>query len=340
MNAAATTRSMAWSMERIMGLATGYWPAAALNAAVRLRLFDALSDAPQTAAALSATCQTAERPLTELLDTLCAMDLLTAEDDTYRIADPVRPWLQHGHPTCLLDALAFNADLYPLWGQLADSITRDQPALPPGAHLGTDPERTRRFALGMHSRARGIAPALLDALPTPPSIRRVLDVAAGPGTLSRLLAEQHPDWQITQFELPAVQAVARELAAESSAADRITYIAGDYHTDPLPTGFDAALLSGAIHQEDEAGAADLISRIHASLRPGGIFWLIDLMLHPDRRGPVFSNLFSLNMMLTSPGGRVFTAATLESLLQQHGFEQIALHQPPNSPYWILTGIRP
>lgn len=327
-----------WTMGRLMELATGYWKSAVLSAGVELGCFDRLSDGPATAAQLLNDDAASERHLAEVLDALTALGLLEKSGEEYQLAPGADALLNRHEPTCILDALRFNLDLYPLWGRLAESVQAGKPALPPGAHLGDDKARTRRFAMGMHSRAMGMAPMLIPALDAS-NRQTLLDIAAGPGTFSRLLAERHPHLKVTQFELPGVQEVARELTQAHPAADRIAFVSGDYHRDALPKGFDAALLCGAIHQEDEAFAEALFAKVHDALHVGGVFWVVDMMLEENRTGPLFSNLFSINMMLTSPHGRVFKAETLMTLMRGCGFTSVELEQPPYSPYWIVKGIK-
>ncbi len=327
-------QSASWNMGRLMELATGYWKSAVLSAGVELGVFDALAGDGRTLAKLAAQLKTAERHLAEVLDALVALELLEKEDTTYRLAATAAPLLSRKSHACVLDALRFNMDLYPLWGRIPEAVRQGGPVLPPGAHLGADPERTRRFALGMHSRALGLAPAVLPAL-DPGNATTLLDLAAGPGTFSRLLAEQHTHLHVTQFDLAPVLAVAEELTVGHPAADRITFQPGDYHTDELPAGCERVLLCGAIHQENERFAQELFTRVRTALAPDGRFWIDDMMLEADRSGPLFSNLFSINMMLTSPQGRVFTADRLQALLLAAGFATVERKQPPWSPYWVL-----
>lgn len=325
-----------WHVGRLMDVATGYWKSALLSAGVDLGVFDRLSAGGRTADALAAEVQAPVRYLAEVLDALVALTLLEKDDEDghYRIAPEVDAWMNRNSASCMLDALRFNMDLYPLWGNLADCVRQGKPVIPPRAHLGNDPERTRRFAMGMHSRALGVAPAILPEL-APVGEQRYLDVAAGPGTFSRMLAEQQPSLRVTQFDLPPVLAVAEELTEGSPAADRIEFCAGDYHEDDLPEGFDCALLCGAVHQESEESAAALFAKVRRAIKEEGRFLLVDMMLEPDRCGPLFSNLFSINMMLTSPQGRVLTADVLTRLLYDAGFHSVELRQPAMSPYWIL-----
>lgn len=329
---------MHWTVQPLMELATGYWRSAALSAAVELGVFEALDAAPRSAADLAATLGMAPRHLEELLHALVALELLVEQEGRFAIEPSAAVFLAPSGAACMLDALRFNMDLYPLWGRLAQSVREGRPALPPGAHLGMDPARTRRFAMGMHSRALSLAPALLSALPIPEG-GSLLDVGAGPGTFSRLLAEQRKNLYVTQFDLPPVLAVAEELAAASPAVDRVAFAPGDYRRDALPEGFDVVLYCGALHQEDDDTARALFDKCRRALKPGGRFVVVDLMVEAGRNGPAFPALFSVTMMLTSPFGRVFEAPRVEALLGELGFAPVRATRLESIPYWIVSGDR-
>jgi SAM-dependent methyltransferase len=333
------TQTGTWHAGRIMDVATGYWKSAVLQAAVELGVFEALDDDPGADVQnLADRLNVHASYLADLLDALTAMEMLVKNQCAYALHPEIRPYLSRHGNACMLDALRFNSDLYPLWGRLAHTVREGQPAIPSGAHLGHDPERTRRFAMGMHSRALALAPLILPAL-DPGNAATLLDIAAGPGTFSRMLTERHPTLRVTQFELPSVQHVAKELTRESVAAERITFHSGDYHTDPFPDGpFDYALLCGAIHQESTADAITLFGKIHSALGPGGRFLLVDLMLDENRVHPLFSNLFSINMRLTSPSGFVHTADSLTNCLIEARFINISTDKKRCAPYWIIEAF--
>lgn len=331
-----------WPVDRLISLATGYWQSAVLSAAVQLDVFESLESAGRAGASAEQVahegqlCPTHTRAL---LDALTGMGLLGKCDEHYHIAPEVSAHLCRSSPQCLLDALRFNSDLYALWGHLADCVRGGKPITSPTAHLGDDATRTRRFVLGMHSRATALAPAVLAAI----DLRHrasLLDVASGPGTISRMLAEFNPNLRVAQFDLPAVLDVARELAVGRPEADRIAYHGGDYHNDALPSGFDAALLCGALHQESPQSAAAIIGNIFDSLEAGGDIFVVDMMLRSDRTQPVFSTLFSINMMLISPAGRVFTWDQVRDLLGRAGFVKRTCLQLDSSPYWVARAQKP
>lgn len=327
---------MKWTMNELMELSTGYWRAGALMAAVDLDLFAAFGDGGVTAAEIAGQREVSERHLAALLTSLAGMNLLRLRDGRYTLHPDAAPYLAPDGPMCLLDSLRFNKDLYMLWGRLAETIRSGQPAIPPGAHLGADPERTRRFVLGMNSRALGLAPVLLPALETP-SRGRLLDVASGPGTFSRLLAEKFPELTVTQMDLPDVIAVARELTGASPAAGRIRFLPGSYHKTDIEDSYDAALFCGALHQESPEQARRVLRRIAQAVRAGGRLIVADLMLDDQRPEPAFAALFGLTMMLTSPHGGVYSTDDVREIFSEIGCKDIAVAAAGDLPYRVVSG---
>ena len=299
-------------------LATGYWRSAALNAAVELKLFEKLP------------CRS-EGFEADLFDALAGLKLVSkTSDGGYDFHPESRHFLDPASPACLLGAFRYNVDLYPTWAKLAETIRTEKPALSPQTHLGMDPQRTRRFVLGMDSRAAGLAPELIPALGAMNGT--LLDLACGGGTFSRILAKQNSGLSVTQFDLPDVLAVAEELAGSGSG---IRFVPGDYRNDPLPGTFDHVLYSGALHQENPETALKLMRTIRAAVKPGGAAYIFDLMTDASGTSPLFARLFSLNMRLTSQYGRVFTVEQAADLLRTAGFAKVESRFMPTVPYALI-----
>lgn len=242
---------MNWTAQKLVETATAYWQSAALCAAVELRVFDALDRGPAGAQDLSDSTAVPVAHLTSLLDALVAMHLLQKSQSGYCLDSSAATWLTPSSRVNLLDALRLKTDLFPLWGRLSDSLREGRPSVPPAAHLGADPSRTRRFVLGMHSSGVAMLPPVAEAIELNDQ-HSLLDVAAGPGTFAALLADRHPRLRVTLFDLAPVLEVARELLQRHPSPDRFTYTAGDYRTQTLPSGFDVALYSGALHRDGSA----------------------------------------------------------------------------------------
>ena len=328
-----------WTVEEITWLSTAYWKSCVLSAAVEIGLFDAVGNGATIDSIAGATNASSPRHIAELLGALVSLELIEKKGDTFHLSPSASVFLMRSSPTCMLDALRFNMDLYPLWGRLGTCIKEGKPVLPPSAHLGDDPARTRRFTLGMHSRALAMAPALIPSLDMR-GCSSLLDVGAGPGTFSRVLAEKYSTLAVTLFDLAPVLDIGRELMRGADVTARVSFHSGDYRKDALPGGFDAVLYCGALHQEEPEGARRLFKKIHGSLKPGGRLYVVDMMLAADRTRPLFSVLFSLNMMLISPRGRVFTEDDVLECSEQAGFSDAECLKPEGCPYWVVKALKP
>jgi SAM-dependent methyltransferase len=94
----------------------------------------------------------------------------------------------------------------------------------------------------------------------PEGARRVLDLAAGAGTLTRILAERVP-------EVVAVEPDARMRSVFAARNPGVAVLEGTAEHIPLPDGsLDAVVVSSAWHWFDPARAVPEIARV---LRPGG-----------------------------------------------------------------------
>ncbi len=333
----------------IMQLATGYWNAATLLAANELRLFDALADGPHNAAQIAEHLQTPLRSTEMLLDACAGLDLLLKyrasdreeEAWTYANTPSVAVFLVSGRPAYLGDAIRWSGDQYAAWGDLAHSVRANKPAVTPAAHLGGDPEETRRFVLGMHSRALSVARSVAHFLPFEHT-KSLLDVGGGPGTYALLLAQKHPALRVTVLDLPGVIAVADELIAQSGLSDRVQTLPGDATTaDYGQAQYDGVLFSGVLHQMDAPTIQALFGKAFRALRPGGILTVSDVMLDASKTQPAFATLFSLQMLLTSQAGGVFASDDCARWLTDAGFTDVhAQPLPPPLPYIVLTARKP
>ncbi len=98
---------------------------------------------------------------------------------------------------------------------------------------------------------------------------RVLDLGAGTGILSRMIADAYPNARITLVDIsPEMLALARERLGEEP---RIRYLQANIALLALPGEFDAVVSALAVHDLKDDEKHVLYSDIHKALAPGGVF---------------------------------------------------------------------
>ena len=158
--------------------------------------------------------------------------------------------------------------------------------------------------------------------------QEVLDLACGPGVVSRLIAEAHPASRVTAMDLNGelLNAARQEIAA--AGLEQITFVQGDVYAPPLEPGrFDfiyARLLFQ--HLEDPLRA---LQAVRALLKPGGKLCIMDiddawLSLVPEPEG--FKAFTEAAARAQSKlGGNRHIGRELGGLLEAAGFGDVAVH---------------
>lgn len=323
--------------DRIVRMASAFYESCVLFAASDLGVFARLEELGQAdAPALANALKLDGRGAQLLLDACVALELLDKTGPLYHNTEESRAFLVPGSPADLSGALRYNRDVYAAWSRLKELARSGKPVEKPEVHLGQDAGRTRTFVLSMHYRALGMGRAVMGFLDLLGS-RNVLDVGGGPGTYSVLIAQAHPGATCTVLDLPEVVEIAGELIRQQGMAGRVRTLPGNYRTDPFPAGNDAVNFFGVLHQESPDSIRNLMRKAFASLNPGGVVHVMDMMTDGTHTRPAFSALFAVNMALTTESGWVFSDAELRGWMEEAGFSDFSVRPlPPPMPHWLAT----
>uniref|UniRef100_A0A2K6UCA4 Acetylserotonin O-methyltransferase n=1 Tax=Saimiri boliviensis boliviensis TaxID=39432 RepID=A0A2K6UCA4_SAIBB len=94
-------------------------------------------------------------------------------------------------------------------------------------------------------------------------------------------------------------------------------LGGDFFKDRLPEA-DLYILARILHDWADGRCSQLLERVYHSCKPGGGILVIESLLDEDRRGPLLTQLYSLNMLVQTEG-QERTPSHYRALLSSAGF---------------------
>jgi 3-hydroxy-5-methyl-1-naphthoate 3-O-methyltransferase len=313
----------------LMDLVSGFWSFKTLAAAVNLDLFTALRDGRVvTVAEVCAEFDTAERPTDMLLAACTSLGLLERAADGYRNSELAEEFLVKGRPNYFGGQVRYcDERTYLAWHRIEEALRTDKPLTwdldQGGSFFEIANHQTRElFWDAMHSTSMFTAGALGDAYHFG-AHRSLLDVGGGSGAYAIVLSQRNPALRATVFDLPHVCEIAGRNIAKAGLDDRVRTHPGDFlSASTLPSGHDVILLSMVLHDWDEATNRALLAKCHQALPSGGVVIISELILNPDRDGPVAAALMGLNMVVETQGGRNYSETEYAEWLMDAGFTDV------------------
>ena len=323
--------------QELLALARNFMECRVLLTGAELDIFTHLAE-PAASGELAEKQGWHERPLTVVLDALAAMGVLIKKEGRYRTDPGLLPLLSAHSPESVLPMIKHAATIWKNWSNLTRIVAQTGGVeKPPGRFEGRGDQTA--FIGAMHVIGRQHAPAIAKAVQPGPA-RRLLDVGGASGTYTIAFLEASPQMSATIFDLPDVVEIGRARVAEAGLADRVTFVSGNFYTDPLPSGHDLALLSAIIHQNSPAQNLALYKKVRAALVPGGRLVIRDHVMNEDKTAPPSGALFAINMLVGTPGGGTYTYEEIRSGLAEAGFANIRLIQEEDRMMGLVEAYRP
>lgn len=312
--------------------------------AASLGIFDHLHPTPASAEDLADRLNCHPQALSRLLDACVGLGLLEHVENLYKNSEISDVYLRSASPDSLAGYVLYSNDvLYPLWQHLADAVRHGTPRWqqefgwdgPIFDHFFRTPESRRTFLNGMHGFGRLSSPEVVRVFNLN-RFRHLVDLGGATGHLAVAACERYGNLRGTVFDLPSVVEQAQPHLQASRAAARLSSLAGDFFTDPLPAA-DLFALGRILHDWSDGKIHRLLAKIRAALPPGGGLLIAEALLDEDRSGPVAAQMQSLNMLVITEG-RERTATEYRVLLEQAGFTSVEARRT-GAPLDAVLAIR-
>ncbi len=307
---------MLWTAADLLKFSGNYWSVCALHAGVKLDLFTPLAEGQHTAAHLAGLLKVDARGLAMLLNALAAMNLLEKRGDVYGATPFAAEFLARTSPAYLGYIVMHHHHLMESWVHLDEAVSSGGPIRIRDSH-GDDETARESFEMGMFNLAMQIAPQIVAGIDLS-GRRRLLDLGGGPGTYAIHFCLHNPELAAVVYDLPSTRRFAEQTIARFGLSARISFEAGDFDSDGIRGSFDVAWLSHILHSSGPDGCAAVLKKAVAALEPGGTIMVQEFILDDSMDGPLFPALFSLNMLLGTPGGQAYSQAQLFEMLAAAG----------------------
>ena len=246
-----------------------------------------------------------------LLDALVGLGLVKKSKDRYRNAPVSDKCLVKGKPGYGGDLIRHTANIYERWSKLEDVVRTGKPT--PRTKGGFE-----AFIMAMHNLSIPRSKELLATIGLK-GVGSMLDLGGGPGTHAINMSRK--GIKATIFDMPETIAIARKIIRKEGGKG-IKYIQGDFHSDHIGSGYDLILMSQILHSNSAEDNTALIKKCAAALNPGGRIAVHEFPIDETRTAPPFSALFSINMLVSTDGGRCFTPREIGGWLRNAGLKGV------------------
>ena len=316
-----------------MKIVSGYWASKTIMVALDLDVFTELAKSPLTTKELAKRIDCDARGLARILSALSGLGLLEISGESFTPSSTAKTFLDKNSPQYHGAIIQHHNDLWKSWNNLGD-IVKNGTSNNFLTGIKKDPQQIRHFIWGMHHAGLEVAESLAASFDDY-KITKMLDVGGCGGTFAMALARRHPDMKADVFDLPHILEHTREIVHHYNMEEQIGTVTGDFNDLDLPGGYDFVLLSKVTHIESPPNNQGLLKKVFRALEPGGTVTIHDFFVTPERDGPLFSTLFSLNMLVRTPGGDVYSVEEYTTWLKEAGFTDIA-HQDLKGPTGFIT----
>jgi C-methyltransferase len=311
------------SVMRLRELVFGAACAAAVRAAARLGVADALGEEPATAEDLAAEVGTEARPLGRLLRALACYGVFEEQSDGRFAHTPMSRMLREDAPDSLRNIALWCTEpwTWEAWPRLDEAVRTGKDVIGDlygkrfFEYLHDDaPESAAVFDKAMTRSSMQSARDVVDSLDMT-GIATVADIGGGQGHVLAGLLERYPDLRGTLLDLPKVVAGADPRLREGGAlAGRATLLPGDCRK-AIPVQADLYVIKNILEWDDESTRRTL-RNIVASARPGARVVVIENLVD-DSASMRFTTAMDL-LLLLNVGGQKHTRESMLARMTEAG----------------------
>lgn len=328
---------------QLMSLLMGNYTLQMLATAVRMEVFDRLSEEPTPAHSVAERAGTLPDPTYRLLRALTVIGAVIELPERRFIIGPMGKLLKKDAP-CSFAPLTLN-NAAPWGAEVSWTLLHSMKTGESGFRkrfgknlfewLSEHPEDERLFSESMSTFSGLEIGSILTSYDFS-GHSRVVDVGGAHGKLLEALLEAQPHLTGTLFDVPSVIEHARTLARSDAFAQRGSLVAGDFF-EAVPPGGDLYLLKHILHDWDDERALQILRSVERAMPTGSRLLVAEQGIAPPGV-PNPGKLLDIVMLSLLESGRERSAEDFASLMSRTGLE-LERTIPTPGPITLFVGIK-
>ncbi len=273
-------------------------------------VFETLANGPKTCVQIAQATSTDARALGKMLNVLVSCRYLTLQGDVFDLCTHTRRFMLKSSRPSIADNVVMR---YLEWEAIENLEHFLETGEPFEIHDNMPSEYWPIYQRGMKSVASLSVMEVVRRTRLPRNPRRMLDIGGSHGQYSVEFCRKYPQLEAVILDLPEAVEQAAPLLAEENMGQRVVHRPGNALTDDLgEQQWDFVFMSQLVHHFTEETNLELCRRIHRSLRPGGVFAIVDIERSTTpRSGGQVGTVFDLFFAATSRSG-TWSAQELQS----------------------------
>jgi SAM-dependent methyltransferase len=317
------------SFRPVQDMLTGVLAAKALEAAVELKVFDAMEETPLAVEVVAQKLGLVAERLEPLLDILEAGGILRKEEGKYANTPRSAEFLVSTSPLYQGMSMKLNVQFCKtVEDSLADFVAGKEMACHDGDKSWSSEESIEGMA--QYALGSGVVPVaeFVAELPGFEDFRAMCDIGGNHGLYTMAVLDRNEFLRGAVCDLPPVAEQLRERAERFGFGDRVEAVGLDFRTDDLPAGpYDLVLTSHILYafREDVAGT---LRRIAENIRPGGWFISHHYARNGRNEGRMGSAVLELQTRMCGYPSHFIEREELEAAFADAGFADFRFQAVP------------
>ena len=328
---------------QLMSLLMGNYTLQMLATAVRMNVFDQLSDEPTTAHSLAEHAATRPEPTYRLLRALSVIGAVVELPERRFTLGPLGKLLRKDAP-CSFAPLTLN-NAAPWGAEVSWTLLHSMKTGESGFRsrfgksmfewLNEHPADERLFSEAM-STFSGLEIGAILASYDFSRHAKVVDVGGAHGDLLAAVLAAQTQINGTLFDVPSVVDRATALARPDGFRQRCSFVGGDFFAS-VPSGSDLYILKHILHDWDDERALRILCNIERAMPSGARLLIAEQGIAPPGV-PNPGKLLDVVMLSLLECGRERSAEDFASLMSRAGLE-LERTSPTPGPITLFVGIK-